>query len=125
MKPKRWSESIQPLEDMRSNAISAAEMLEGASPGWWESDKTLRFALLYVVQVVGEAARRVPVQVRELAPEIPWMRIVGIRSFIVHEYDQLDPAIVQDVLTKKFPALVPQLALLLSKVRERGDDLIP
>lgn len=121
MTAKRWSDAVQPLEDMVANAAEAVELLGNAAPGWWDRDKTLRYAVLHLVQVVGEAARRVPPEVRAIAPEIPWVRVVGIRSFIVHEYDRLDMAVVHDVVANRFPPLVEELSDLIATVRKLGE----
>ncbi len=121
MRARRWSDCVQPLEDMKATISKTMELLEGAAEDWWESEEMRRLAILHLVQVVGEAARRVPSPARELAPGIPWNRIVGIRSFIVHEYDQLDPMILKDVVTNRFPALLGQIDALLAVVRERGE----
>lgn len=125
MRPKQWSDSVQPLEDMRLNIVKAIGLLDGAPENWWEAEEMRRLAVLHIVQVVGEAARRVPGPVRDLAPRIPWVRIVGIRSFIVHEYDQLDPGILKDVVHNKFPLLLPELDGLLAAVKERGNGPLP
>ena len=72
-------------------------------------DENLRLALAHLVQVIGEAARRVSNDVREAHPEIPWADIVGMRSKIVHDYMNVDEDIVWEVVTRDLPALVAAL----------------
>lgn len=46
--------------------------------------------LLRHMQIIGEAAWRIPNDVRELAPDLPWNSIAGLRHIIVHTYFDLD-----------------------------------
>ena len=75
----------------------------------YDEDENLRLALAHLVQVIGEAARRVSNDVREAHPEIPWADIVGMRSKIVHDYMNVDEDIVCEVVTRDLPALVAAL----------------
>jgi uncharacterized protein with HEPN domain len=72
----------------------------------------VKLALAHLVQVIGEAARRVSARTREAHPEIPWADIVGIRSKIVHDYMNVDEDIVWEVVTGDLPALVSVLERL-------------
>jgi uncharacterized protein with HEPN domain len=61
----------------------ATEKVAGLSRTDYDEDENLRLALAHLVQVIGEAARRVSTELREAHPEIPWADIVGMRSKIV------------------------------------------
>jgi uncharacterized protein with HEPN domain len=68
--------------------------------------------LAHLVQMIGEAARRVSTSVRAAHPEIPWADIVGMRSKIVHDYMNVDEDIVWEVVTRDLPTLVSALEKL-------------
>ena len=68
--------------------------------------------MLKNLEVIGEAAKRVPAQVRDSAPEIAWREIAGLRDIIVHEYFGLDLDIIWDVVAARIPTLVTQLRKL-------------
>jgi uncharacterized protein with HEPN domain len=78
----------------------------------YDSDENLRLALAHLVQVIGEAARRVSSETRSAHPEIPWIDIVGMRSKIVHDYMNVDEDIVWQVVTGDLPALLAALEKL-------------
>jgi len=46
------------------------------------------------LQIIGEAARALPENVRALAPDIPWAKIIGMRNVLVDGYFEIDTDIV-------------------------------
>lgn len=66
-------------------------------------------ALTHLIQVIGEAARRVPSQFREEHQQIPWDAIAGMRSKIVHDYMNVDEDIVWDSVTQELQPLIDEL----------------
>jgi uncharacterized protein with HEPN domain len=71
------------------------------------------------LQIIGEAARALPEDVRALAPEIPWHKIVGMRNVLVHGYFDIDTDIVWDAVARDVPALKPAIERLLRTLEER------
>ncbi len=72
----------------------------------YDQDENLRLALADLVQVIGEAARRVSPAGQAAHPEIPWREITGMRHKIVHDYLDVDEDIVWEVVTKDLPSLI-------------------
>lgn len=79
--------------------LSAAEFFAN-------TDKT--DATLYGLTVIGEAVRAMDDAFKTAHPEIP-RAIVGMRSFIVHEYEGIDYSRVWETVTESLPAIVPHL----------------
>ena len=71
-------------------------------------------AVVHNLQVLGEAAKGVPSHIRDLAPEIDWRKIAGMRDFLVHSYFRVDLTIVWDAVTTKVPLLESPLGRLLA-----------
>ena len=71
---------------MLDTAHEALSLVRGKTRQDYDSDTALRLALTHLIQVIGEAARRVSSPFRERHPEIPWDAIAGMRSKIVHDY---------------------------------------
>lgn len=72
------------------------------------------------LQIIGEAARALPEDVRALAPEIPWSNIVGMRNILVHGYFDIDTDIVWNAATRDVPAIKPAVERLLKTLEEQG-----
>jgi uncharacterized protein with HEPN domain len=62
-------------------------------------------ALVRLLEIIGEAARRVSVGLRESHPEIPWAEIAGTRDRLIHGYFDVDLDIVWGIVTQDLPAL--------------------
>ena len=66
-------------------------------------------AVLRNLELIGEAATRVPVNMRELAPEIAWRQIIGTRNRLAHAYLGIEPETVWLIVSESVPTLLLQL----------------
>ena len=64
-------------------------------------------------QIIGEAARGLPPEIRARADYIPWPKIIGMRNVLVHGYFDIDTDIVWQAVTRDVPELKPQVRRLL------------
>lgn len=83
----------------------------------FDRDDTLQLALVHLVQVLGEVARRVSPEMQSRHPEIPWAQIIGMRHRLVHDYLAVDLDIVWAVVKGDLPELE---RMLDRAVRELG-----
>lgn len=100
---------LVPILDMLEHAREATALVAGKSRRDVEQDRILTLALTRLLEIVGEAAGRVPPDVRAAHPAIPWTAIVGMRNRLIHAYDSVDFGILWRVLSHDLPALVPLL----------------
>ena len=75
------------------------------------ADRLLALALVRLLEIIGEAAARVPAEERARRPGVPWSSIVSLRNRLIHGYDDIDHDIVWEVVTTDLPALVSALAV--------------
>jgi uncharacterized protein with HEPN domain len=80
----------------------------------FDGDENLRLALAHLLQIIGEAARRVSSEFRRAHPKIPWSAIVGMRHKVVHDYMNVDEDVVWDTVTNELAPLVSELERLAS-----------
>lgn len=92
--------------DMTRRAVDA---VKGKSRADFDAEDILRLGLTHLVQVIGEAARKVSTEFREKHPEIPWRKIVGMRHRIVHDYMRVDEDILWQVVSDDLHELLPLL----------------
>jgi uncharacterized protein with HEPN domain len=78
----------------------------------------LRLALTHLVQVIGEAGRRVSPDFSVQHPGIPWQEVVGMRHKVVHDYLGVDEDIVWQVVIEDLPPLVVLLERILAAASE-------
>ena len=97
------------LEQMLEHAREALSFIEGKTRADLDSDRLLTLALVRLMEVIGEAASRVPESERERWAQIPWRQIVGTRHHLIHGYDAVDPDILWTILSRDLPPLVEVL----------------
>ena len=94
---------------MLDMARKARQLVRGKSRDDYEQDETLSLALTHLLQVIGEAARKVSPEFREKHPDIPWAAIVGLRHRVVHDYLHIDLDLVWDVVHQDVEPLIAKL----------------
>jgi uncharacterized protein with HEPN domain len=67
--------------------------------------KMMRDAVVRNIEIIGEAVKRLPQEVTDRAPEIPWRNVAGMRDVIVHDYFAIDDEIVWSVVERDLPKL--------------------
>ncbi|WP_310395934.1 DUF86 domain-containing protein [Hymenobacter sp.] len=71
------------------------------------------------MEVIGEAAKKVPLQVQQEHPQLPWSQMYRMRNRISHEYFGLDYATVWRVATEHLPLNYQELLLVIAAERRR------
>ena len=94
------------LVDILIAARDVLEFKQQTSKEKFLRSKLLQSAMLYQLVVIGEASRRLSEDFRAQHPEIPWQRVIALRNFVVHEYDQIDFAIVWNICERNVPELI-------------------
>lgn len=92
----------------------ATRLAQGKDRAEFDRDEALQLALAHLIQIIGEAARRVSPEFREAHPQIPWRAIVGMRHKIVHDYMEVDEDIVWDTVRHELLPLVTQLEAVIA-----------
>ena len=67
-------------------------------------------AVLRNLEVIGEAGRNIPYNLRQQYPHIPWQRIVGLRNVVIHAYFNVDLNIIWQIIKANLPAVKEDIA---------------
>ena len=103
--------TLRQIEDF---ARQAARLGTEGSRSQLDSDWKYLLAAERAVELIGEAAARLPAELRERHPQIPWREIISMRNRIVHGYDGVDSEILWDVLHTQAPELAGHLPKIIS-----------
>lgn len=103
------------LDDIEHYAAASLRITYGLTRDEVFRDERTRFAVLHALEVVGEAVKRVPPEVRGRAPHVPWAQIAGVRDRLAHAYWQVQEDVVWDVLQRDLAPLRDSAAALLAE----------
>ncbi|NOZ60516.1 MAG: DUF86 domain-containing protein [Calditrichaeota bacterium] len=80
-----------------------------------EDDKTV-FAVIRALEIIGEATKNIPNEIREEHSEIPWKEMAGMRDILIHDYFGIDRETIWLTVTQKIPQIEPYIKKLLEKL---------
>ena len=103
------------VRQMLDHAREAAEMVCGRSRADLDADRKLNLALVRLMEVVGEAATRVPEDFRERHPGIPWQDTADLRNRLIHAYDKVDLDRLWDIIREDLPPLIARLEAIIKE----------
>lgn len=73
------------------------------------NDETKTRAAIRSLEIIGEAVKKIPPEIKNDHPEIAWRLIAGMRDKLIHDYFGIDYELVWDVIQNKLPTLQKQL----------------
>jgi uncharacterized protein with HEPN domain len=82
------------VADMVAHALDAIACVEGLTQEEVAADRLRRLALERCFEVLGEAAGKLPAELRALHPELPWAEMIAVRNRVAHAYFHVDPSIL-------------------------------
>ena len=86
------------FDDMFSAINKIQKYVQGLNFEDFSLDEMRVDAVLRNLEIIGEAAGNVPIEVRDEYPHIQWKKIVGLRNILIHEYFGVDLEIVWDII---------------------------
>ena len=106
------------LLQIQDAALKAQEICsEHASLESLLEDWKATAALERFIEIIGEAVKRLPADLLEEHPVIPWKEIAGTRDHLSHGYDDLDYQVIWDAVKTDIPELLPVVQGMLKRFK--------
>ncbi|MFQ6758855.1 DUF86 domain-containing protein [Desulfovibrionaceae bacterium CB1MN] len=112
MSEREWRFYLDDMIDFAEKVLAYTAGLD--QPGFVLSGLTYD-ATARNLELLGEAASRIPAEIRESASEIPWRQIIATRNRLIHAYLGIDNDILWNIIEQDIPLLLPQLKNLKSR----------
>ena len=93
------------LDDILTAVDHALDYTEGYSLDKLRDDHKTLDAVVRNLEIIGEAAKSIPLELREQYPQIEWQKLAGFRDVLIHQYFGIDVEIIWDVVINKLPPL--------------------
>ena len=103
------------LEDIVESCVKILRYAGGMTFEQFTGDGKTYDAVLRNLEIIGEAVKNLPDEIRGRYPGIEWKKITGLRDIVAHEYFGVDERIVWDIVQNKLPALKDQIEALLQE----------
>jgi len=103
------------LEDILTAASWIRSYVAGFTREQFGNDRKTLDAVVRNLEVIGEAVKALPTDVRDRAPDVEWQKIAGLRDVPIHAYFGIDLDIVWQVVTDRIPELERRVRDLLGE----------
>ena len=106
---------LEYLRHILSEADYLIDRSEGLGRDEFMRDETVRRAFVRSLEVIGEAAKQVPEELRSKYSHVEWRAMAGMRDRLIHSYFGVDYDIVWDVVTNKVPVMRQEIAWIIQR----------
>ena len=109
------------LEHMMMAIDNVIEFTQNVTLEKFASDKMLFYAVVYNVQIIGEAAYKLTQEFRKAHPQLEWEDIIGLRHVLVHGYYTVKTQGIWNIVQNDIPPLREQLLAYIAEFPEDGE----
>lgn len=107
-------EYVDYIADIAESVEDILAFTAGMSYQDFTNDKKTQYAVIRSLEIMGEAAKKIPDSIREKYPGVPWRQMAGTRDKLIHEYHGVDLSIIWAVVEDELPNVKPAIDRLAS-----------
>ena len=107
------------IEDILEAMTNAIEFTKDMSYDEFVKDTKTVYAVIRAIEIIGEAVKNIPEDIRKKYPDIPWRSMAGMRDKVIHAYFGVKIERVWEVVKRDIPNLKPKFEkMLMEEVKD-------
>jgi uncharacterized protein with HEPN domain len=106
------------LYDIRDNGKLAQDFVGGLSFEGFRDNRLVFYAVTRALEIISEAARRLPAELRDRHSELPWRAIMGVGNVYRHNYDTVAEEYVWRTVHESLPALLAVIEVEIGRLEK-------
>ena len=93
------------VRDILACILEIEMFMNGVTQAQFVEDRKTILAVTKLIEMIGEAVKNIPEEVKEKYPDIPWRQMAGMRDRLTHKYYGIDLQILWDTALSRIPAI--------------------
>ena len=114
MTPKRTY--VDQLRDILTAATHAEQFVADLDLQSFITNPEKVYAVTRALEIIGEAARQIPVSIQDTYPQLPWQEMIGMRNVVIHNYFGVDSEVLWRTVHEDLPPLRAAVAAVLTEI---------
>ncbi|MFO0698125.1 MAG: DUF86 domain-containing protein [Nitrospira sp.] len=113
-------EYLDYVADIQEAVSSILVFTDGMTWEQFAADRKTQYAVVRAFEILGEAAKKVPLSVRKRHAGVPWKLMAGMRDKLIHEYFGVNYHVLWKTVQTDIPSLQPRIAQVLEQESKKA-----